>query len=125
MSEKIKADNLDEVVKKNMEIHDDIMKRVFIIHEKWNSMRISSSDQLAMQILKTYGLIQMPLDNRYWSGAIYIKNGRKIPVINTAQPRANQYFTAWHEIYHLIFDQISFNHIIENDIIMEERKAEY
>jgi len=89
MSEKIKADNLDEVVKKNMEIHDDIMKRVFIIHEKWNSMRISSSDQLAMQILKTYGLIQMPLDNRYWSGAIYIKNGRKIPVINTAQPRAN------------------------------------
>lgn len=125
MSEKIIADNLDEVVKKNAEIYDEIMQNVFTIHKSWNVMRINSSDQLAMQILKTYGLVQMPLDNQYWSGAIFIRNGKRIPVINTAQPRANQYFTAWHEIYHLVFDQISFNHIIGPDIIMEERKAEY
>ena len=67
-------------------------------------MQISSSNQLAMQILKLYGLVQMPLDNQYWSGAIFVKKGKKIPVINTALPRANQYFTAWHEIYHLIYD---------------------
>ncbi len=45
-------------------------------------------------------------------------------VLNTALPRANQYFTAWHEIYHLIFDKVSFNHFIEIDNMLEERKAE-
>ena len=39
-------------------------------------------------------------------------------------PRANQYFTAWHEIYHLIFDKVSFDHFIEADNTLEERKAE-
>ena len=47
------------------------------------------------------------------------------PLINTALPRANQYFTAWHEIYHLLFDEVSFDHLIESEILMEERKAEY
>ena len=46
-------------------------------------------------------------------------------MINTALPRANQYFTAWHEIYHLLFDEVSFDHLIESEILMEERKAEY
>ena len=55
----------------------------------------------------------------------YVKEGKIIPVINTALPRANQYFSAWHEIYHLLFDKVSFDHIIENDNMMEERKAEY
>ena len=67
----------------------------------------------------------MPIDNPFWSGAIFVKNGKKIPVINTALPRANQYFTAWHEIYHLIYDKVSFSHIIETETVMEERKAEY
>ena len=47
-----------------------------------------------------------------------------IPVLNTALPRANQYFTAWHEIYHVIFDNVSFDHFIESDNTIEERKAE-
>ena len=29
------------------------------------------------------------------------------------------------EIYHLIFDAVSFSHVIETETIMEERKAEY
>ena len=52
-------------------------------------------------------------------------NGKRIPLINTALPRANQYFTAWHEIYHLLFDEVSFDHLIESETLMEERKAEY
>lgn len=52
-------------------------------------------------------------------------NGKRIPLINTALPRANQYFTAWHEIYHLLFDEVSFDHLIEAETLMEERKAEY
>lgn len=125
MSEKIVASNLDEVIKKNKEIHADMLQKALAIRTNWNRMQISSINQLAMQILKPYGLIQVPLDNLYWSGAIFVKNEKKIPVINTALPRANQYFTAWHEIYHLVFDQVSFSHVIESETVMEERKAEY
>lgn len=125
MSEKIVAGNLDEVVKKNREIHVDMQQKALLIWTNWNRMQISSASQLAMQILRPYGLVQLPLDNQYWSGAIFIKNEKKIPVINTALPRVNQYFTAWHEIYHLIFDKVSFSHVIESETIMEERKAEY
>ncbi len=88
-------------------------------------MRVASVPQFALLILHGFGLVQMPIEDKYWSGAIYVKEGKLIPVINTALPRANQYFTAWHEIYHLLFDRVSFDHIIENDNMMEERKAEY
>lgn len=125
MSERIIADNLDEVVRKNFEIHDEILRDALLIRTTFNRVQIGSAPQLAMQILKSYGLIQLPIDNLYWSGAIFVKNGKKIPVINTALPRVNQYFTAWHEIYHLILDQVSFNHIIESDSVMEERKADH
>ena len=125
MSEKIVAGNLDEVISKNAEIRDEMREKAVLIRTNLNRMQISSSNRLAMQILKTYGLIQMPIDNPFWSGAIFVKNGKKIPVINTALPSANQYFTAWHEIYHLLFDEVSFDHLIESEILMEERKAEY
>ena len=125
MREKIVASNLDEVIRKNIEIRDEMREKALLIRTNWNRMQISSSNQLAMQILKPYGLIQVPLDNQYWSGAIFVKDGKKIPVINTALPRANQYFTAWHEIYHLVYDVVSFSHVIETETIMEERKAEY
>ena len=32
-------------------------------------------------------------------------------------------FTAWHKIYHLIFDKVSFDYFIETDNILEERKS--
>ena len=32
-------------------------------------------------------------------------------------------FTAWHEIYHLIFDKVSFDYFIETDNILEERNS--
>ena len=72
---------------------------------------LDSPIQLALQILRPYGLIQLPIDNRYLSGAIFVRDGKRIPLINTALPRANQYFTAWHEIYHLLFDEVSFDHL--------------
>jgi hypothetical protein len=125
MSERIVANNLDEVINKNAAIRDEMIEKALLIRTKWNRMQISSSSQLAMQILKGYGLIQIPLDNQYFSGAIFVKNDKKIPVINTALSRVNQYFTAWHEIYHLIYSTVSSTYIIETETIMEERKAEY
>ena len=125
MSEKIIAANLDEVVRKNKEIYEEMRIKILMIRTICNRMQISSSSQLAMQILKPHGLIQAPIDNHYWSGAIFVKDGKRIPVLNTALPRANQYFTAWHEIYHLFYDDSSFSHIVASETYMEERKADY
>lgn len=125
MSEKIVAGNLDDVVMRNAVIRDEMREKALLIRTNWNRMQISTSNQFALQILKTHGLILFPLDNQYWSGAIFIKSGKKIPVINTAIPRVNQYFTAWHEIYHIVYDTVSFSHVIETETVMEERKAEY
>ena len=61
-----------------------------MIRTNCNSMQISSSSQLAMQILKHHGLIQLPIDNLYWSGPIFVKDGKTLPVPNPALPSANQ-----------------------------------
>lgn len=47
--------------------------------------------------------------------------------INTAQPRVYQYFVAWHEVYHLVYDSNLPDemHNITVDMKMNERKADY
>ena len=125
MSEFITSKNIDIVVKKNHEIKDEILDKVMSLKTNTEIMKISSMPQLGLLILQRFGLIQVPIEDKFWSGAIYVKKGKMIPVINTALPRVNQYFTVWHEIYHLIFDKVSFDHFIECDNTLEERKAEY
>ena len=124
MSEWITAENIDQVIQKNKEIKEEVLSEVLTFQRNQMAGRVVSMQQLAWMILEEFGLVQMPIENKFWSGAIYVKDGKIIPVINTAQPRANQYFTAWHEIYHLIVDNVSFDHFIENDNLLEERKAE-
>jgi hypothetical protein len=125
MGERITADNLDELVKTNRDIYGDMLQKVILVRTNWNSMQIKSSAQLSTHILRMYGLVQAPVDNVEWSGAIFVKNEKKIPVINTAQPRANQFFAAWMEIYHLIFDQVLVGRFIEAEMVFEDRKAQY
>lgn len=71
MSEKIVAGNLDEVISKNAEIRDEMREKAVLIRTNLNRMQISSSNRLAMQILKPYGLIQMPIDNAVWMNRMY------------------------------------------------------
>ena len=111
--------------KKNKEIKNEILEQIMKLQMNPEIMKGASRPQLALLILQRFGLIQMPIEDKFWSGAIFVKNGKIIPVLNTALPRANQYFAAWHEIYHLIFDKVSFDHFIEKDNTIEERKAEY
>lgn len=125
MSELITALNLDIVVKRNREIAKEVSSQALKLQTNSMIMKASSIPQLALMILQEYGLIQMPVEDKYLSGAIYVKDGKHIPVINTALPRANQYFAAWHEVYHLIFDEVSFDHFIGADNTLEERKAEF
>ena len=125
MSELITAQNLELVIKKNQEIKKEVLSQAIRLQTNPSVMKVASAPQLALLILQGFGLIQMPIEDKFWSGAIFVKDEKIIPVINTALPRANQYFTAWHEIYHLIFDKVSFDHFIETDNTLEERKAEY
>jgi hypothetical protein len=76
MGNRITADNLDEVATKNREVHTDMQQRANLVRTNWNSMQISDGAQFAMHILRMYGLIQIPLDNQDWSGAIFVKNGK-------------------------------------------------
>lgn len=124
MSEIITAANIDLVTKKNSEIRDEVLEQAIQLQMNSAIMKGASRPQLALLILQRFGLIQMPIEDKFWSGAIFVKKGKIIPVLNTALPRANQYFAAWHEIYHLIFDKVSFDHFIEKENTMEERKAE-
>ena len=124
MSELITAANIDMVVEKNNEIKDEVLEQTMRLQMNPAIVKVTSRPQLALLILQGFGLIQMPIEDKFWSGAIFVKDGKIIPVLNTALPRANQYFAAWHEIYHLIFDKVSFHHFIEKDNMMEERKAE-
>jgi hypothetical protein len=103
---------------------DEVLEQTMKLQMNPAIMKAASGPQLALLILQGFGLIQMPIEDKFWSGAIFVKSGKRIPVLNTALPRANQYFAAWHEIYHLIFDKVSFDHFIERDNTMEERKAE-
>lgn len=125
MSEFITAENIDLVIKKNREIKDEVLAQAVKLQENPAIMKVASAPQLALLILQGFGLLQMPIEDKFWSGAIYVKDGKIIPVLNTSLSRANQYFTAWHEIYHLMFDKVSFDHFIEADNTLEERKAEY
>lgn len=124
MSEFITAENLDLVIRKNREIKDEITAQAVKLQTNQVLMQAAPTPQLPLLILQRFGLIQLPVEDKFWSGAIYVKDGKLIPVLNTALPRANQYFTAWHEIYHVIFDNVSFDHFIESDNTIEERKAE-
>ena len=127
MSELITSKNLEQVIGKNKLISDDILRLTNDFTVRINKSGVTGQDKLSFSVLKENHLIQLPIDDKYWGGAIITKENIKIPVINTAQPRVYQYFVAWHEIYHLLYD---FNlgeetHNIAIDMDLNERKADY
>jgi len=128
MSELITSKNLDQVIEKNLRIKDEVShyKERLLTDLNLNNV-IKAEEKLAFQILKDKGLIQIPIEDKFWGGAIYTKENKRIPVLNTAQPRVYQYFVAWHEVYHLLYDKSirgnSYN--ISIDMELNERKADY
>lgn len=130
MTVRITRENLEEIVKTNKEIHDEIDSCVKKICNTYNKAGIHSLEKLAINILKEYNLIEIPIDDKYLGGKVEVRNNKKIPVINTAQPRVYQYFVAWHEIYHILFDDsLNSEHIYAEmnivDVPLTERKADY
>lgn len=131
MSELITSQNLEQVIEKNKLIKDDILRLVKDFTVRFNKSGVTGQDKLSFSVLKENHLIQIPIDDEYWGGAIITKGSVKIPVINTAQPRVYQYFVAWHEIYHLLYD-LNLSEETHNiaadmnlDMDLNERKADY
>ncbi|HOM02291.1 MAG TPA: hypothetical protein PLH43_05625 [Acetivibrio sp.] len=127
MSELITSKSLELVIEKNKFIRDDILRLTNDFTVRFNKSRITVQDKLSFSVLKEHHLIQIPIDDEYWGGAIITKGKIRIPVINTAQPRVYQYFVAWHEIYHLFYDisLMDDTHNIVVDMDLNERKADY
>lgn len=50
MSEKITAENIDQVIRKNKEIKQEIDQCVLLVHTTCNRMQVSSPPQLAIQL---------------------------------------------------------------------------
>lgn len=127
MSDLITSKNLEQVIEKNKSIKDDILRLTKDFIVRYNKSGVTGQDKLSFSVLKDNHLIQIPINDRYWGGAIITKKNIKIPVINTAQPRVYQYFVAWHEIYHLFYDLnlIEEAHNIAVDMNLNERRADY
>ena len=130
MADRITSKNLDEIIKMNICIEEHIRCCTDEIYRRYNNTRINSPEKLAFKILNDYNLIQIPIEDKYLGGKVEIRNNKKIPIINTSQPRVYQYFIAWHEVYHIIFDErinsedITFDiNLIDSSI--NERKADY
>ena len=82
MSELITAANIDSVIKKNNEIRNEVSGQTMKLQMNPAIMKVASRPQLALLILQGFGLIQMPIEDKFWSGAIFEKNGKIIPVLN-------------------------------------------
>lgn len=123
----ITSDNLDQVINQNKDIESKITNLVKDFTFRFNQSRVSSPEKVAINILKEHHLIQLPIEDEYWGGAIIVQEDLKIPVINSAQPRVYQYFVAWHEVYHLLYDINLTNetHNISIDLNISERMADY
>lgn len=127
MSEIITSKNLDQVIEKNKLIQSEVNRLVNDTKFRYNTSMVSSANKFAFKILKQYHLIQIPIEDKYFGGLILLKDKLRIPIINTAQPRVYQYFVAWHEVYHLLYDNSINNKTHEIKIQMEinERIADY
>ncbi|GBF73424.1 hypothetical protein PA598K_01713 [Paenibacillus sp. 598K] len=128
---RITSENLDETVQRNEEIHKEIQQHIMLIERRLIKWKFLPIEEQALAILREHNLIELPIPDTNWGGAIRKFHGNKaVPIINTAQPRIYQYFIYWHEIYHLTEqEEISLHHDQNYEIITEfdlnERKADY
>jgi hypothetical protein len=120
-----KTIEMNEQTTKQVEAHIQYIEKRLI---KWKSLPV---EQQALEILKEYHLVEAPIPDENWGGAIRkFGNGSMIPIINTAQPRLYQYFIYWHEVYHLT-EQVELdthkekNYEITAEFDLNERKADY
>lgn len=73
MSELITSKNLEQVIEKNKLIKDDILRLMHDFTVRFNKSAVTVQDKLSFSVLKEHHLIQIPIDDEYWGGAIITK----------------------------------------------------
>ncbi|MDO3411326.1 hypothetical protein QWJ34_16290 [Saccharibacillus sp. CPCC 101409] len=128
---RITGENLDETIEANERISKTVASHIAYIEQriiKWTSLSV---EQQALEILKEYHLIEVPIPDENLGGAIrQFGDGKAVPIINTAQPRVYQYFIYWHEVFHLteyaeMNEPKKSNYEISTEFDLNERKADY
>ncbi|WP_322902800.1 hypothetical protein [Paenibacillus campi] len=126
----ITSDNLDETIQINEMIAKEVNAHVQFIEKRRIKWKFLPIEEQAYAILTEHHLIEVPIPDEDWGGAIRtFGNGKIMPIINTAQPRIYQYFIYWHEIFHLTeneaMNKYSTNYEISTKFDIRERKADY
>lgn len=128
---RITSENLDDICTRNEQIKGQVNEHIQFVEKrliKWRSLPI---EEQALIILKEYNLIQIPIPEENWGGAIRtFPNGKRVPIINTTQPRLNQYYIYWRLIYDLTLNEEIDHHdleeiVISTDYNLNKRKADY
>lgn len=128
---RITSETLDQTIEQNEQVAKQVEEHIQFITKRLIKWKMMSNEQQALEILKEHHLIEVPIPDNNWGGAIRMfSNGMKIPIINTAQPRLYQYFIYWHEIYHLTEHDEMEKHLgssyeISTEFDLNERKADY
>ncbi|MEK5183437.1 ImmA/IrrE family metallo-endopeptidase [Paenibacillus sp. FSL P4-0288] len=127
---RITSEKLDETIQRNAEIERQVEEHIAYIEKRLIKWRALPIEEQALEILKEHNLIEIPIPDKDWGGAIRkFPNEKILPIINTAQPRLYQYFIYWHEIYHLTereeMNRHEEDYEISTEFDLNERKADY
>lgn len=87
---------------------------------KGNSKTLSSPRAFVLDELEEYGLIRLPLTATTFSGALFLRDGKTIPLINTTRSRGEENITAFMLLYYLIFEEEKKEHIIRTELTWSE-----
>lgn len=124
----IKPEQLRNIIDLNKSINDEIMLIVEKDIDKYLQEGINIAETVSMKLNEMSELIQLPINDDKIGGLIVKKKNRYYCLINTMQPRAFQNFVYLHEFYHMLHSNENFDIItdnVENDIKLDERKANY
>lgn len=125
MEKSMTAQNMDSVIRKNRNIGKEIAVHALKMQANPSIPQIPFSPQSAFFILQKYGLLRVPAEDVVWSGAVYVRSGKVIPVINTAKPRAEQYFAAWQEVWYLLYSERTGDCLFGSNLADEDPRSSY
>lgn len=126
---KLTAEHAIDLLQMNRSIHEEVQKDVdFYLQYKHPSGHDRINGGLHF-IQKNTLFLQAPSDDLSLGGFLIDYGHVTCCYINSSQPRINQHFILFHEIYHLLkgiqSGQAHFVSIEQTGISLEERKADY
>lgn len=102
MSGPISKDQLDLAAARCQKLRRKLIPLSLQLQTSCNPLQLPSF-QLPLCLLELHGLLRLPVEDPAWSGGAFKRKGGVVPVLNTARPRVEQYFTAWALFYEVLY----------------------